>query len=288
MSGTTPVKPHEKYSTWLVTIAASELYEMVNGELAEISWVEWEEELGTINKEKLHRLVRTVMRQYNEALPPKFRFNFDEFHTALFIERPTIVPEQNKTMPHAHFIFQYDGSDGRGMLGSTGFERWLRLARIPATVTIYTDPTALRPLSLARKTIHQYLTNPRKGFIDLSPSFSKGFTMLAQTTTAQYVALLRNLKRPCDLATMKAYVLGLETIPRTAQELMAPLETIVDNHKQLEHEDKSKWRETYEKAHLYKSYMYSTYINLTCIPLIYYLDTLLLPRLYSPLRSSII
>ena len=78
-------------------------------------WFSVEDEIGIIDKYRLHDAFRKSLKALNESIPPQYRWDWNGVATAVFIEKPLNIKETETLMEeqmadhlvHAHIVVTY-------------------------------------------------------------------------------------------------------------------------------------------------------------------------------------
>ena len=78
-------------------------------------WFSVEDEIGIIDKYRLHDAFRKSLKALHESIPPQYRWDWNGVATAVFIEKPLNIKETETLMEeqmadhlvHAHIVVTY-------------------------------------------------------------------------------------------------------------------------------------------------------------------------------------
>jgi hypothetical protein len=214
-----------------------------------------------IDKRALHHEQRRCLRGFNAGLPTQFSFNWSKMTSGLYAELPLRLDDildlhlKGDSMDHTHTVFKYDGSQGRGILHSHGWEKHFHACGLPVYISVYNEANCARPMSQSRKCIEQYVSNPRKGFVDLDPDPSFGYSVASQIKTAQYNGLTKLQKKAAEGDMVKQYILAKygDELPEALATIQLPVEEIKKAHADKEHTSKLEWkREFFSTLYAYQ------------------------------------
>ena len=136
---TVPVKPGCYYSSWLVSISAECFRD--GGDLRK--YMDHDEATRTviIDKFKLHKLLKQLLKGFNRNLPGNQQWQDDLMYIAVYSELPLRVDELNQVENlvdcwHAHCVIEYHGNQQRGLLSSFAWQEWFTNNDLKCTVTV--------------------------------------------------------------------------------------------------------------------------------------------------------
>ena len=116
------------------------------------------------------------------------------------------------------------------------WDQWFRRCHLPTVTSVFHDNCSLRPLKDARSSILSYVLLPKKGYVDLLPSYSEDFIVPSGLKGMQYRELLSLQKKPSEGYAFKSYVMSLENgVPESTSVLADILDSHIRKQDDLHH-----------------------------------------------------